>query len=212
MWDEFDYYVPIAHSKWGQWRLNPAQKVVFMKKMILIAILIVSASVIPVVAFSQTDAQPVVKQKANVDIELLSKATLLMAEALSMQAQGDFKQMEVKLQAAIEVYNQILQTSPDDIDSLNSRGLCKEILVKDSGKPDLERVIDLASEGIRVNPGDAKAFHSRAKAYRTLKQFDQARQDYQQAIKLYEPGPNEIIDLKKKWETDLRAMEIESRP
>lgn len=163
------------------------------------------------IAAPQTADAPTDPNKVAQTQALLMTATLKMNDALIAKLNGDAEKRLASLKAAIEAYDGIIADNPEHIVALHGRGLCKEEIATGEGAADLETVVTLTTAQITQNPTDAAAYHARAKALRSLKRFDAAISDYKRAIETYTPTGQELMDVRKKWEMDLKATEIEAR-
>lgn len=136
------------------------------------------------------------------DIQVLRQtAAMRMLEVLKAQMDGDSAKEKEAIAAAIAAYDSLIDAAPYDLPAHNARGIIKEQMGEGLGAEDLEFVIAHASKRIAVNAQDASSYHARATALRSLKRFEAARADYQEAIRLQPDN--------RKWGLDLRAMETE---
>ncbi|MGB3534956.1 MAG: trypsin-like peptidase domain-containing protein [Microcoleaceae cyanobacterium] len=87
---------------------------------------------------------------------------------------------------AIADFNQALELEPNNPEAYFNRGLARTQLA--ANLPEQTRgpnpIADY-TEAIRLNPGYADAYYNRGLAYLTLKQYDRAMADFQQAAELY---------------------------
>lgn len=141
------------------------------------------------------------EQKPPQEKELRRIGVLRVLELMQAELDGTDEQKAAAQARAIAAYDDLLAVVPEDMEALNMRGHIKEKKAAGEGKADFESVIAKAEAALKAAPEDAEAFHARAGAYRGLKQFDLARKDYQEAIRLKPDN--------RKWSLDLRAMELE---
>jgi len=133
---------------------------------------------------------------------LRQTAAMRMLDVMKAQLDGDRAKEKEAAVAAITAYDSLIEAVPEDLPARNARGIIKEQLGTGQGAGDLEFVVARASERITANAQDAPSYHARATALRSLKRFDAARADYQEAIRLQPEN--------RKWGLDLRAMETEA--
>lgn len=146
---------------------------------------------------------PRAQEKKEPDAKALRQtAVLRLLELMQAELQGTPEQQAAAADRAVAAYDDLIKLLPDDLDAINTRGIVKEKKETGSGAADFNAVIEKASARIKAAAEDADAYHARAGAYRGLKQFDLARKDYQEAIRLKPDN--------RKWALDLRAMEIEA--
>lgn len=143
------------------------------------------------------------EQKPPQEKELRRIGVLRVLELMQAELEGTAEQKAAAQARAVAAYDDLLAMVPDDMAALNMRGSIKEKISAGAGKADFESVIAKAEVALKAAPEEAEVFHARAGAYRGLKQFELARKDYQEAIRLKPDS--------RKWAADLRAMELEAR-
>lgn len=166
-------------------------------KRILLKALCVAALFIPTkTQANDSETRPPLK---NITLE----ASMKTMEAIAIGIKGDHKQEEILLNEALEIYNKGLDKEPENLHLLKGRGLVKDHMEEGSGDDDLNKVIDIATKKIEDDPKHAYSYYHRASAYRSLKKFDKARDDYKKAI--------ELRPDKENWPIDLKAMELQAK-
>ncbi len=121
-------------------------------------------------------------------------------EVVMAQLDGDSAKLEHAVSEAVALYDQIVAANPANVKAINGRASVKEMQAEGSGADDFKKSIALMTAAVDANDQDADAYYNRAVAYRGLKQYTEARADYQKAIAL-DPA-------KTHWVTDLKAMEV----
>lgn len=170
----------------------------------------VLGSAIPLTS-AETASVSANKETNDIIFQHLRTAAMKTAGALTAQLDGDEQKRLESLNAAIASYDAVLTIDPEHIPALKGRGVCKEEIQEGQGKSDLEKVVELSTAAIEKDKSSATAHHNRATALRSLKRFPEARADYQAAIALYKRSDNDLMDMKSKWEMDLKAMELEAK-
>ena len=124
-------------------------------------------------------------------------------EALSAALEGNHEKEQALYQEALAIYNKGLNGEPENVRLLKGRGLVLDQIEAGSGKDDFNTVIKLTSDRIEQEPDHAYSYYHRAGAYRSLEQYDKAREDYKKAIELNPEREN--------WPMDLKTMEIQAK-
>lgn len=127
----------------------------------------------------------------------------MVRKAMEAKLTGNIVGTEDLLAAAIMIYNGRIASNPKDVDALNGRALARLETDDPGGKNDAYTAIELLTTAINTTPPDGTLYHKRARAYRTLQQFDLAVADYNRAIAL---RPDQTS-----WAFDLRAVNLERR-
>ncbi len=167
-------------------------------------------------AFCVAFALPVLANEAAAPVSTPEQARQMpdnvkqQLEAAGLMMQGMVANMDGKeeeaggfYRQAIVIYDGMITAEPEHLDALNSRALAKIEIKDPTAAADAEKVIEITTARITAKPDDAKLYHSRAVAYRTLDKYDEATKDYEMAIKLNPERTN--------WQSDLRAMNAERR-
>jgi len=131
------------------------------------------------------------------------EASIKTMEALSAALEGDVEKEQSLYQEALDIYNKGLDDDPENVRLLKGRGLVLDQIEAGSGKDDFNAVIKLTTEKIEQTPDHAYSYYHRAGAYRSLEQYDKAREDYKKAI--------ELNPKRENWPMDLKAMEIQAK-
>lgn len=143
-------------------------------------------------------------EKANKVLNSITfEASMKTMEALSAALEGNYEKEQALYQEALAIYNKGLEDDPDNVRLLKGRGLVHDQIESGSGTDDFNKVIKLTSEKIKQEPEHAYSYYHRAGAYRSLEQYDEAREDYKKAIELNPEREN--------WPMDLKAMEIQAK-
>ncbi len=81
-----------------------------------------------------------------------------------------------QLAAAAALYEEILQTEPQHVDTLHFLGVLKSQI----GQPQL--AVDLIQQSLNINPNNAAAYSNIGLAFQTLNRFDEAFASYDRAL------------------------------
>lgn len=129
----------------------------------------------------------------------LSQESVLSLQASKLAVAGEYQQ-------AIGVYNRLVRLDPNDADHYIQRGLMyRQIKQHQSGASDGKTALALADYYLQKNPSrkrQAKYLWQRAMAHRLMDNYDQAKRDMRQAMRL---------TGSQRWLPDLQAIELESR-
>lgn len=119
-------------------------------------------------------------------VHVRTPQTLLRQASVStsqISAEGSYEQGTDKIQrgdyqGAIEDYNQVLRTNPQDADTYHNRGIARS----ESG--DHAGAIEDYDQALQINPQDADAYYNRGVAQYSLKDSQGAIDDWNQALKI----------------------------
>jgi Tfp pilus assembly protein PilF len=120
----------------------------------------------------------------------------IMLEAASKLVQNDFANAE-------NLYTQAIAINGSNIEAYLQRAVVRREMHTDNGMAsDANTVIALANNALQQNPNDPNLYYQRGMGYRLLRQFDQARDDITNGMR---------IGGKDNWKTDLKAIELERK-
>lgn len=153
---------------------------------------------------SSTENSAEITQPANSQSEsdLMLEAVGKATDAMTAQLDGNQENLEKAVSDAVAIYDQVLGSNPNNIKAINGKAALKEMLGSGKGADDYKIAIEMSSKAIEQNSADADAYFNRATAYRGLKQYTEARSDFEKAIEL---NPNRFD-----WPLALRSMNAEA--
>ncbi len=140
--------------------------------------------------------------KASDEMTLMLDAAGKSTEALSAKLDGDLDTLKIKVSEGVEIYDKVMLKYPTNVKAYNGKGALLDLLEPGKGAAEYKKAIEMTSKSIQANSSDSFAYFNRATAYRGLKMYAEARNDYEQAIRL---NPNRFD-----WPVALRAMNAEA--
>lgn len=120
----------------------------------------------------------------------------IMLEAAGKLVQRDYSTAE-------NLYTQAIAINGRNIEAYLQRAVVRREMHNDDGmSSDANTVIALANDALQQNPNDPNLYYQRGMGFRLLRQFDQARDDITNGMR---------IGGKDNWKTDLKAIELERK-